>query len=131
KRENHAGKTHLFADHRENEIRMPGRQKSQSILGTAEKSFADQTARTNRDFRLRDLITLSQRISLRIDERQNTFLLVWLKNEPGNRKDKNKTQNQGNQERRLDTAYKQSNSNRRQKRERSSEIGLQGDQTHW
>src|SRR6516225_8569500 len=95
-----------------------------------EESLAQQAPRTDRNFRLRDLIALSQRIALGIEESQNTFLLVRLQSKPRNRKDENKTQNEGNQNCRSYPSHEQSNGNRRQKRKRSSQIRLQCDQSH-
>src|SRR5437867_12956847 len=49
--------------------------KSELILGATKQTFAHQTARTNCDLRLCHLITLTQRISLRIEERHDAFVL--------------------------------------------------------
>src|SRR5437870_5649145 len=116
KRNDHTGKTQFFTNHRENEIRMAGWQETQLVLRAVENTLADQPPGTDCNLGLRNLITLAQRIPLRIEEGQNTFLLVRLQNEPRNRKDENKREKQRNQSHRSHAAHEQSDGNRRQER---------------
>src|SRR5207247_5295777 len=87
KRGDYTNETQFFPDDRKDEIRVPGRQKSELVLRTSKEAFAQQTARTNCDLRLCDLITLTQGISLRIKESHDAFLLVMLSNNTTHRKE--------------------------------------------
>src|SRR5215831_5215259 len=103
---------------------MASWQESQTILGTVENTSAGQPSRSDSNLGLSHLVTLAQRISIGIEEGQNAFLLVRLKNQPRYRKYENENQNQRNQHRRPDSTDEKPNRQRRQIRQRRSQIGL-------
>src|SRR5215467_58732 len=82
KRCSYTNKTHLLTNDGKNEICMPCRQITQSILRAVENALAQEPASTNRDLRLSHLISLPRRISFRIEKGQNPLLLVWPEHKP-------------------------------------------------
>src|SRR5262249_35760958 len=110
---------------------MASWQESQTILRTVENTSAGQPSRSDSNLGLSHLVTLAQRISIGIEKGQNAFLLVRLKNEPRYRKDENetrktntKTKNNQKHHARPDSTDETPIRQRRQIRQRRSQIGL-------
>ena len=68
---------------------MVFRQEIQLALRAGKQTFTDQTARTDRDFRLDHVVPGIERIAFRIKQHENTILLVLFEQEkPRQRQDR-------------------------------------------
>src|SRR5438105_10551976 len=80
-----ANKPELLGQGRKDKIGLFFRQEVQMTLAAVEKTSAEETARTERDFRLQNVITGAQRVALGIEKGIDPVFLVVAKEVPSGR----------------------------------------------
>src|SRR5207249_11578461 len=81
----HSDESPFLAEDGEDEVGVPSGEIFELCLRSLSESLSVDAARTNGDFRLHDLISLSQRIAIRIEEGDDAVLLIRLEQCPADR----------------------------------------------
>src|SRR5690349_1419755 len=119
-----ADKAELLGQGREDEIGLLFRQEAQMALAAVEKTSPQETARAERDFRLQNVITGTQRVALRIEKGIDPVLLVVAEEMPSGRHGGSGTQRHQREVPQADAGYEEQRNPGYQQHHRSPEVGL-------